>query len=254
MRILGLATILTFAFNSLGYAETDPSAKINLAFVGQNDTAVSVGESFIVRLEATAATVEQRFIVTDVIFGWDTSVLEFVGVSHENSHPLIMSNISGLPYCPPGQTTGCGDFYGLNEVIPPVDGNGLYYGYNQLGSVLIVGSEPITISDFEFKVIAPFTSTEITIIPEMTVNYPKRTVLYGSYIPGNNVLGQTTNATIEGAALAGDFDGDGMVGPTDLSMLMANWGSVGFKQNPYDLDGDGTVSGSDLAILFSNWT
>jgi len=47
----------------------------------------------------------------------------------------------------------------------------------------------------------------------------------------------------------GDLDGDGRVGPSDLAILLAAWGSSG----PADLDGDGTVGAADLAALLAVW-
>jgi len=39
------------------------------------------------------------------------------------------------------------------------------------------------------------------------------------------------------------------VNGTDLSLLLAAWGSSG----PSDLNGDGVVSGTDLTILLGRW-
>jgi hypothetical protein len=50
-------------------------------------------------------------------------------------------------------------------------------------------------------------------------------------------------------AVPGDLDGDGMVGGSDLTILLAGWGQPG----PSDLDGDGNTSASDLTILLANW-
>jgi hypothetical protein len=49
--------------------------------------------------------------------------------------------------------------------------------------------------------------------------------------------------------LAGDLDGDGTVGPADLSILLGAWGTTG----PGDLDGDGSVGPADLSILLGSW-
>lgn len=46
-----------------------------------------------------------------------------------------------------------------------------------------------------------------------------------------------------------DLDGDGSVGPADLSALLAAWGTPG----PGDLSGDGTVGPADLAALLAAW-
>lgn len=52
-----------------------------------------------------------------------------------------------------------------------------------------------------------------------------------------------------------DLDGDGMVGASDLALLLSAWGETGGKSGPppADLDGDGTVGAGDLAILLSAW-
>lgn len=249
-----LSSILAACVASVSLAQTDPSAKIDLALVDITEGPVDVGSEITVRLHASAPAGDQRYVVSDVIFGWDTSKLEFLRIDHTDSHPLIWRDFSGLPYCNPGQTSGCGDVYGLNEVLPPADGNGLYYGYNILGSYLLVSDAPVTIVDFKFKVVAPFASTEVQIIPEITVNHLKKTVVYGSDIPGMNVLGSTFNAIVQGIPnVLGDFDQDGVVGPADMAMLLARWGEVSFGANPYDLDGNGIIGAGDLAILMGNW-
>ena len=45
-----------------------------------------------------------------------------------------------------------------------------------------------------------------------------------------------------------DFDGDGMVGASDLSLVLASWGLV-----TGDLDGDATTGASDLSLLLAAW-
>ncbi|MSR28635.1 MAG: hypothetical protein EXS03_03545 [Phycisphaerales bacterium] len=46
-----------------------------------------------------------------------------------------------------------------------------------------------------------------------------------------------------------DFNGDGAVNASDLSVLLAQWGGPGQA----DLNGSGTVDGIDLGMLLSNW-
>jgi hypothetical protein len=46
-----------------------------------------------------------------------------------------------------------------------------------------------------------------------------------------------------------DLDGDGVVGPADLGIILANWGGSG----PGDLDGDGVVGASDLGMLLASF-
>lgn len=47
-----------------------------------------------------------------------------------------------------------------------------------------------------------------------------------------------------------DLDGDGSVGPADLSALLAAWGTPG----PGDLSGDGSVGPADLSALLAAWS
>ncbi|MCA9291677.1 MAG: hypothetical protein KDA25_11160 [Phycisphaerales bacterium] len=73
-------------------------------------------------------------------------------------------------------------------------------------------------------------------------------------LPGEmqTLLSVTFSVTIEGDArpIPGDLDGDGVVGPADLAILLAAWGS---DDPDADLDDDGAVGPTDLAILLANW-
>ena len=48
-----------------------------------------------------------------------------------------------------------------------------------------------------------------------------------------------------------DFDGDGIVGPTDLALLLGSWGPC--DECPVDFNDDGLVDSSDLAQLLGGW-
>jgi hypothetical protein len=49
-----------------------------------------------------------------------------------------------------------------------------------------------------------------------------------------------------------DLDGDGFIGSTDVSLLLATWGPCD-ATCAADLDADGSVDGFDLAHLLSAW-
>ena len=54
--------------------------------------------------------------------------------------------------------------------------------------------------------------------------------------------------------VVGDIDGDGIVGLSDLLILLADWGRCADCDDcPSDLDGDCTVGLSDLLTLLANW-
>lgn len=52
-------------------------------------------------------------------------------------------------------------------------------------------------------------------------------------------------------SVVGDMDGDGLVGPSDLAMLLAAWGPCGGCVA--DLTGDGVVDGADLLVMLAHW-
>lgn len=56
--------------------------------------------------------------------------------------------------------------------------------------------------------------------------------------------------------IEGDLDGDGVVGPPDLSILLSAWGATGSAAcgSHADLDGDGVVTAADLVSLLAKWT
>ncbi len=58
-------------------------------------------------------------------------------------------------------------------------------------------------------------------------------------------------ARLYGPSQQGDLNGDGVVNAGDLSILLAEWGSIG---STADLDADGVVGAGDLAILLAAWS
>jgi hypothetical protein len=258
MRIL-IATVLAALCNFVSVAQTDPNAKIDLEMVNLAQAPVAVGNEFEVAIMMSAQET-QRYLVADIVFGWDPTKVEFLGVSHQGSHPYIWVPPSGLPCVedengnaiPDPLCSGIRDFYGINEAMPPADGNGLYFGYGELGQVFLVDSTPVQIVRLQFRVLSQFSSTDVCFIPQITFNSPKSTVIYGSYIPGNNVVGQMIPTTIAGIP-EGDISGNGSVGGEDLGMLLSSWGTSSFGPNPADINGDGFVDAADLSVLLANW-
>jgi hypothetical protein len=66
-----------------------------------------------------------------------------------------------------------------------------------------------------------------------------------------NRIGTYVGCPAPDPGIPGDLDGDGLVGPADLAILLGDWGSTG---SAADLDGDGSVGTADLAILLGNWS
>lgn len=76
-----------------------------------------------------------------------------------------------------------------------------------------------------------------------------------SSAPFDSLEDANDNGVLDECETPGDINGDGMVGPADLSLLLGNWGSYApcppFA--PADLDGDCNIGPADLAILLANW-
>ena len=49
----------------------------------------------------------------------------------------------------------------------------------------------------------------------------------------------------------GDLDRNGAIGPGDLAILLAAWGSAGPRE---DLDGDSAVGPRDLVLILGSWS
>lgn len=52
---------------------------------------------------------------------------------------------------------------------------------------------------------------------------------------------------------AADLDGDGVVGASDLAILLGGWGTSNVIGAPGDFDCDGDVDAADLATLLGSW-
>ena len=51
-----------------------------------------------------------------------------------------------------------------------------------------------------------------------------------------------------------DLDGDGIIGGSDLAVLLGLWGSCSDREScAADFNGDGVVNGYDLSLLLANW-
>lgn len=207
---------------------------INIAFILATQTEPDMVSVDVV---VSATKNQQRLVATDLVFGWDPEVLEFVGIDNTNG---LAAQMSFLP--PPPQW----DFYGINEQIPPADGTGLYYWLSPLNGIPVyVTTEGSTLTTLKFKVLQ-CSNTTVDIIPEYTVFHTASTVVYGSDTPGMNVTG-----TMSGLQLnqkVGDLNCDGIVGPIDMGIMLSSWGDV-----ITDLDDNGVVNSGDMAILLNNW-
>jgi hypothetical protein len=86
---------------------------------------------------------------------------------------------------------------------------------------------------------------------EYTLNVFADAHTYGDVPTGLGEASASYDVTFS-VCLASDLDGDGLVGLSDLAVLLANYGAVGGPAEG-DLNDDGVVSLTDLATLLSDY-
>jgi len=179
----------------------------------------SIGDQVSVPLVAYASPAV-RMNAADIIIKWDNTILHFDGIDNStNTLPSLMSFL-------PAPTGWYGDLSGINEVIPPADGDALYYWLSPLCgcATMVDGFDTMTV--FKFTVMQSFTTTYVNFIPALTyTSYPEETIVWGTNVGGWPVTGTTTNATIMGNQF--DIDGDQFVGSSDLTIVLADWDKFG---------------------------
>ena len=204
---------------------------------------VVVNQTIDVKLRATQEAptfVGQNFVAIDCILQWNPADLKLLGLTSTGSVSLLSS------YFP----TPANDYTGINEVSPPQDGTGLYYGLAPLGNPVQVSTTGVQVTTFRFKVLRPFTSSTVAILPELTVTVPADTAVYDGTVPGLNVSGTLSGAVVvQTPPCPADIDRSGSVDGADLATLLGQWGVAGSA----DLNGSGMVDGSDLAVLLNAW-
>jgi len=195
-----------------GASQVQAQALVDLQLVGPAQ-AIIPDQTFEVQLRATRndPLIPASLIGMDCIIGWDPTKVQFLGIS---STGAIASFFSRVPLA-------ANDFYGINEANPPADGNLLYEFGRPLGQPHTVPSEGSQIVTFRFKSIsANFTSTSVFVINNINVLYPFSTVVYSGSVPGLNVYGASTPASITQLDCSTifwyrDSDGDGAGDPND---------------------------------------
>jgi len=220
-------------------------SQLNLSLVGPS-APVAVNQIFDVKLRATqqvlggTATTGRSFVAIDCILQWAPSQLQLVGLTTTGSVPLLSS------YFP----TPANDYTGINESTPPADGTALYYALAPLGNPVQVSTTGVQVVTFRFKALTTFSSASINILPTLTVTNPADTIVYDGTVPGLDVTGTLTPATIvQVPACPGDLNGSGTVDSSDLALMLNAWGQPGST----DLNGSGVTDAGDLAIILGAW-
>lgn len=181
----------------------------------------------------------QLLSAIDLAFVWDPTYLDLQGITQAGAVPLLAS------FFP------VNDPFGLNEVIPPQDGTGLYSAYAPFGSPVAATPAGTLITTFQF--IAVQSSPGPTLI-EMRASLgspPASTVVWSGTAPGTPATGTLMNARV-GVTFqicVADLNDDLLVDLLDLTLLLSSFG----LDDGGDMDCDGDTDLPDLTLLLSQF-
>ncbi|MFN0135668.1 MAG: hypothetical protein ACKVS9_06060 [Phycisphaerae bacterium] len=214
-------------------------AAINLEF-RKPAQSVCVGDPVRIGLYAVSSDASTPVLAAiDLVFSWDPAYLDLQGVDGTGATTLFGS------FFPPS------DPFGLNEVVPPQDGDGLYIAYAPLGTPVPATPAGTLITTFVFTAIANTPGPSFVTI-EPTGGTPLiATNVWSGVEPGTPVTGTLDFARVGvGFQICpGDIDDDLDIELTDLSLMLSVFGSIG--SHPADLDCDDDVDLTDLSMLLS---
>lgn len=239
-----LAALLALAMMGVARGQ---NALIGIQLVGPPGPVV-VGQTIDIKVRLKREPIDSMLptgfscAALDLIFAWNPAHLQLTGLSQAGSVPLLAS------YFPNPSV----DYTGINEVVPPQDGNGLYYALAPLGQPVQVPVQGVQITTFKFKVLSAFAETWVEFLSDLTVNFPAETVVYDGTVAGLDVTGTFTHAQVtQVLPCPADLDGNWVVNGADLAIVLGVWGPA--PGSPADLNQDGVVNGADLAIVLGAW-
>lgn len=165
-------------------AATNPGqAAINLELRPVHQS-VSLGSQVDLGLYAASDNeAGQLLSAADVILGWEPGYLDLLGNSNAGAVLLLAS---GFPATDP---------YGLNESVPPQDGDGLYIAYAFGGQPVVATPAGTLLTTFQFQAVGLTSLTTVALLP--AAGSPLgHTVVYDGTVPGLNVTGTLGSATV----------------------------------------------------------
>lgn len=226
------ATLIAVAVSTAG-------AAINLE-LRPGDQSVSIGDTVEVGLYVVSDDgANQLTAAMQVILSWNPDHLQLLG-NHSDGAVALLTSV--FP---------AGDPYGLNEVVPPQDGDGLFIAFAPLANPVAATPEGTLITTFEFLAMAPAWGTPVD-MPDTGGAPPVSTIVFDGTVPNLDVTGTITGAAVEVlSCCTADLDGDCVVGIEDFLALLAAWGTD--PGGPPDLDDDGSVGINDFLGLLAAW-
>lgn len=178
---------LMLAVGAVGNWPAESSAFINLELRPGSQTTV-IGAPADVDLYAVSdGAGNQGLSALNVLLSWDPAYLELVDVDVTGS-PLMSA--SGFSYPDP--------LFGINEALPPADGDGLFVGFAPFGGPVFATPAGTRLATFQFNALAPVPSTLIEILDSLQKPgfAATDTVVYDGSVPNLDVAGTLGTADV----------------------------------------------------------
>ena len=166
---LGVLALLAFCAHTLADVNLEWRPDVGAAFVGEE-----------VRLGLYAVSdsgTDQSLSSVRVVFSWDNVRLAFLGLDNTGGAPFIFSEL------PVG-----GGACGLNETIPPEDGEGVYEA-GTLGEPVAATSGGTLLTTFRFQVVNGDGGTATVATQAQSASAGCETTVIDGNNPGLNIVG-----------------------------------------------------------------
>ncbi|MBI5863993.1 MAG: hypothetical protein HZB38_05715 [Planctomycetes bacterium] len=180
---------------------------------------------------------DQLLSAIDLAFVWDPAYLHLLGLSQTGAVPLLASFFPA------------NDPFGINEVVPPQDGTGLYSAYAPFGAPVAATPGGVLITTFRFQALQSTTSATLIEMRSTLGSPPATTAVWSGTSPGTPVTGTLMDARvgITFQICPSDLNDDQLVDLLDLTLLLSSFG----LNNGGALDCDGDTDLNDLTLLLS---
>lgn len=168
----------------LGLGSITAAAAVDIEF-RPDWQSVNVGDTVDVELYLVASNGGNELVsALDLFFGWDNTYLDLLGLDHTGEPSLLRSEFLA------------GDLFGVNEVVPPQDGDGLYQAQAMLGQPIVATPLGTFITTLQFEALAETAGTDVIILP--SAGTPTRdTAVFDGTVPNLDITGTFSGATVE---------------------------------------------------------
>ena len=163
-----------------------PAARADINLEYRTNNPWLVGETVAVQLYAVSDDPGdyQSFSAIRTIFDWDPNYLELLQVDQTGAVPLMSS---GFP---------SNDAWGLNEEVPPQDGDGLYQALANFNTPVETTTAGVLVTTFLFEALQVTPATPVNILVEGG-NPLYDTAVIDGVIAGLNVTGTLAGTPVE---------------------------------------------------------